>query len=723
MFKPQPVLFKLITVSLFIIVCQKSLLYSQGNLKGKVIDDNQEALAYANVLLLNSIDSSLIRGELTDDGGNYIFQAVDQGSYLISSSYLGYSDYYSEVINISNNQDLRMDDIILSEGVSLDEVQVVAKKALFEQKIDRLVVNVASSLTSAGGTALEVLEKSPGVIVNRQSNNISLVGKDGLSVMINGKLTYQPVESIIQMLEGMPSDNIESIEIITTPPANFDAEGNAGFINIILKERTDMGLNGNWSASVGYGRGETASANLGLNYRKDKLNIFSNYSYTRMAQEQFFYNYRKVDFENTITESEVSTNREPNENNHNIRLGLDYELSDNTIVGLLFGAYNNRWAMDANNFGMTTINNTLDSRLSLVNDEVNEWKHFMSNINIEQKIGSSGKLNLNLDYLLYEDDNPTNYTTEFFDADDVLLKLEETRSRKLTPINIKVAQVDYSNTINENINFLTGFKIASSEFTNDVSVEIKENNEWNFIDQFTNESDLKENILAAFASVDFKIKDNNTFKAGLRYEHTDSKLNTIKEGSVVDRQFGALFPSVFYSRKINDEQSLNLSYSRRITRPTFNDMAPFAIFLDPNTFFFGNASLQPAIANNYKVDYRLNSYMLSVQYSKEDSTISRFQDRVTLNTNQQAYEPVNLSNTENISANLSVPVYIGNNWTMQNNFLFLWSQTESYYDDDLIKLSNKSYNISTTQTWLLENDFSLELNAFYNSPSISGRST
>ncbi|MBT8232198.1 MAG: outer membrane beta-barrel family protein, partial [Bacteroidia bacterium] len=161
----------------------------------------------------------------------------------------------------------------------------------------------------------------------------------------------------------------------------------------------------------------------------------------------------------------------------------------------------------------------------------------------------------------------------------------------------------------------------------------------------------------------------------------------------------------------------------RITRPTFNDMAPFAIFLDPNTFFFGNASLQPAIANNYKVDYRLNSYMLSVQYSKEDSTISRFQDRVTLNTNQQAYEPINLSNSENISANLSVPIYIGNNWTMQNNFLFLWSQTESYYDDDLIKLSNKSYNISTTQTWLLENDFSLELNAFYNSPSISGRST
>jgi len=353
---------------------------------------------------------------------------------------------------------------------------------------------------------------------------------------------------------------------------------------------------------------------------------------------------------------------------------------------------------------------------------VNQWQHFMSNINLEQKIGDAGKLNFNLDYLLYDDNNPNNYLTNFLDADDQLLKTEQTRSSKFTPINIKVGQVDYSNSFDGGLNYSAGFKIAKSEFTNTVSAETLNDNVWEFEDQFTNKSDLKENIIAGFATVDFKINENNTFKAGLRYEYTDSKLNTDKEGSVVDRQFGQFFPSIFYSRKINDAQSFNLSYSRRITRPTFNDMAPFAIFLDPNTFFFGNASLQPATANNIKADYRLNSYMLSIQYSREDSTIARFQDRVNLSSNQQAYEPINLSNSENISANLSIPIYIGNNWTMQNNILVLYSQAESYYDDVLVKLSNTNYNISTTQTLLLNNDYSIELNAFYNSPSISGRS-
>lgn len=695
---------------------------SQQTISGNVTDASNQPMEFANVLLLNAIDSSLVKGDLTGLGGKYTFQNIIEGNYIISASFLGYNTVYSDAYEVNGSASIVINDIVLTEGVALEEVQVVAKKALLEQKIDRLVVNVANSVTSAGGTALEVLEKSPGVIVNRQSNRISLIGKDGISVMINGKLSYQPIESIVQMLQGMSSDNIESIELITTPPANFDAEGNAGFINIILKERTDLGMNGNWSASAGYGKGTTGSAGINLNYRKNKFNIFSNYNYTHAAQDQKFYNIRTVEFENNLTTSEITTNREPNENNHNLRLGMDYELSNNTIVGVLFGAYNNRWTMDAMNNGETTINNQVDSKLNLINDEVNQWQHFMSNLNVEQKVGESGRLNINFDYLLYEDNNPNNYTTDFLDSENKVLRTEQTRSSKFTPINIKVGQVDYNTTINESINFLAGFKMAVSEFTNDVSAETLIENEWRFQDQFTNQSDLKENIIAAFTSLDFKIKENNTFKAGLRYEYTDSQLNTIKEGSVVDRQFGELFPSIFYARKINEKQSLNLSYSRRITRPTFNDMAPFAIFLDPNTFFFGNASLQPAIANNFKADYRLNSYMLSIQYSKEDSTISRFQDRVNLSSNQQAYEPINLSSLKNISANISIPIYIGNKWTMQNNILLLWSQAESYYDDVLVKLSNKSYNLSTTQTFLLNNDFSLELNAFYNSPSISGRS-
>jgi len=454
------------------------------------------------------------------------------------------------------------------------------------------------------------------------------------------------------MLDGMSSDNIESLELITTPPANFDAEGNAGFINIVLKERTDIGFNGNLSVMTGYGEGGTGSSNLNLNYRKGRLNLFANYSFLYQAQKQVFYNYRSVTFQGENTISETTTDRDPQQINHNVRVGADFELSSKTTIGVLANAYNNKWTMDALNENVVTVDKVPFSNLNLTNSELNQWKHFLGNINLEHKINKYQKINLNYDYLAYEDNNPVDYFINYYDNQGALLTQEETRSRKFTPISIKVVQADYENSIDESLKFIAGMKAAFSTFENDVSTEVLESDDWEFLDEFTNKSDLDEKIYALYTSLDWSLSSKDMFKLGLRYEYTNSLLNTIKEGTVVDRQFGRLFPSVFYSRTIDDAQSVNFSFSQRISRPTFNQMAPFAIFLDPNTFFFGNAGLQPAISTNYKVDYRYKSYLLSVQYSVEDSTIARFQDRVDITTNQQALEPVNLSSTKNHMKNL-----------------------------------------------------------------------
>ena len=185
-----------ITVYVILFITLSSPIFSQS-ISGKVIDAKAEVLPYANILLLNALDSSLVKGELSDEQGNFRFEVSSNQAYLISASYVGYIDFFSEAILSNEEEDHNLNDIILSEGVSLDEIQIVAKKPLFEQKIDRLVVNVASSVTSAGGTALEVLEKSPGVNVNRQSGALSLIGKQGVVIMINGKVTYQPAESIV----------------------------------------------------------------------------------------------------------------------------------------------------------------------------------------------------------------------------------------------------------------------------------------------------------------------------------------------------------------------------------------------------------------------------------------------------------------------------------------------------------------------------------------------
>ncbi len=710
--------------SMLIFILFSQSLSAQNQVSGTVLDVSGTPISYANVLLLSPVDSSLILGSLSDENGFYTLKVKTEG-YLINVSMLGYKDHFSDLVQLENNTGMHiMPNVILREDSQvLGEVEIVGRKALFEQKIDRLVVNVANSLTSAGGTALEVLERSPGVLVNRQTDALSLIGKEGVVIMINGKQSYQPTSGILQMLDGMSADNIESIELITTPPANFDAEGNAGFINIVLKKSTDLGLNGNLVVSAGYGEGEVGSANISLNYRNNKLNVFSSYGFKYKAQLQDFYNYRKVIFEGNTTVSEVTTLRDPIQLNHNIRLGLDYEITDQTIVGFLLGAHNNKWTMDAMNEGRTKVNNILEEQVELTNDERNQWKHIMGNFNLQHKFTADSKLNFDIDYLVYEDENPNNYTTSYFDGENSLQKIEDTRSDKFTPINILVSQIDFETSLGDNVNFQAGIKGAYSTFTNDVSVDVLENSEWINVGQFTNKSDLEESIFAAFSSFDYKANEQNMFKFGLRYEYTDSQLDTEKEGPVVDRQFGKLFPSVFYSHTINDNNSLNLSYNRRISRPTFNDMAPFAIFIDPNTFFFGNAALQPAISDNVKVDYRHKSYLLSAQYSFEEGSIARFQDQVDVSTNQQAFSPINLKNTHVVSGTLALPFYIGDFWEMQNNFILVWQKINSDYNGEPFSLENTGYNLSTTQTFILPKDFSIELSGFYNSSGLFGRST
>ena len=219
---------------------------AQSKIYGKVVNVKDEPIEYANILLLKSKDSSLVKGVMTAHPGTYSFENIPRGKYLVTLTYTGFAQVYTkpfEVTESQNHIDLGTTKLEQKQ-VELASVTVLAKKPMFEQKIDRMVINVANSITSAGGTALEVLERSPGIIVDRQNNSISMNGKNGIVIMMNGRISHMPLASVVQMLEGMNSSNIERIELITTPPSNFDAEGNAGYINIVLKTNTMYGTNG-----------------------------------------------------------------------------------------------------------------------------------------------------------------------------------------------------------------------------------------------------------------------------------------------------------------------------------------------------------------------------------------------------------------------------------------------------------------------------------------------
>lgn len=687
-------------------------------ISGSIINNNNEAVPFANVLVLRASDSTLIKGGLSDDNGIFKLSSISTNSYFIKVSMIGFQSVDSEVFLLNKNITLKP--LVMVEGEALEEVLIESTKPLFQQKVDRMVINVESSIVSSGGTALEILERSPGVVVNRQGNSISLLGKDGVVLMINDKISYMPLDAVVQMLEGMPAGNIETIELITTPPANFDAEGNAGYINIKLKQRTDYGLNGSYSFTGGYGRGALTNDNINFNYRENKINLFGSYSFGLDKREQIFKANREFESEGILLGTNTTTFRDPTQRNHNLRLGLDIDFSEKLIMGFIVNGFDNKWTMDALNKSFNSEDGVPVSFVDLDNTEKNQLKHFGANYNIKYNFNTEEYISFDANYLFYEFDNPTTYVNSFFDENMELENQEELRSGKETPITTLVGQIDYSKTPNDKWKYEVGFKLTNSTFENDVIVEDLVNDVWVPDPSLTNKSELNESYYAAYGTFDYTINDKTSLKAGLRYEFTDSKLDTDTQGTVVDREFGVWFPSVFINRKISDDFSMNLSYTKRITRPTFNDLAPFVIFLDPTTFISGNAALQPAISNSVKYDLNYKSYFLSFQYTDEDGSIANFQEQIDETTGRLFFEAENLDYTRTFSISLGFPLKLAKWWRTQNNITYIMQKNRAFYNEEPIEQEISNFSANSTHSFKFNNSFSAELSGFYNGPSVFG---
>ncbi len=711
--KPTNIILLLFFILLYNIKAQSSYTIS-----GSIQESERVPIAFANVLLFKASDTTLVKGTLAQEDGLYKLENVSSGKYLVQGSMIGYKSTYSKPFDL--NFDYKVETIVLSGFEALDEVTVVATKQLFEQKVDRMVINVESSIVSSGGSVLEILERSPGVLVNRQSNGISLAGKDGVEIMINGKTSYVPASSIVQMLEGMSADNIESIELITTPPANFDAEGNAGFINIKLKKRTDLGLNGSYSLSAGYGDGETTSDNINFNYRKNKINLFGSYSFSLDKRAQIMSTSREYEEDGNLLFTKTVTNRDPRQRNHDMRLGLDIQATEKTIFGILVNAFDNRWSMDAFNESFDTENGIPTSFVDLDNMEINHLKHYGANFNVKHNFTKDKFISFDLDYLDFEYNNPTDYTNSFYDADRVFLNEELLRSRKNTPLNTLVGKFDYSNKINDKVKIEFGAKGTKNDFENDVSIEDLVNDVWVVDPSLTNMSQLDEKIFAGYGALDYSFTEKTSMKLGIRYEYTNTVLDTDTEGIVVDRQYGEWFPSIFLNRKFNDDLSMNVSYSRRITRPKFDDLAPFIIFFDPNTFLSGNASLQPAISNSAKYAINYKSYFLSFQYTNEDSSIANFQEYIDEDTGRLIFEASNLDFTKTFTTTLGFPLKISNWWRTQNNLTYVKQKVRALYNEEPIELSLGNFSANSTHSFKISNSFSTEVMGFYYGPGFFG---
>ena len=699
----------------FAIMFLSSAIFSvnaQSTINGKVVDTTGKLIAQANVLLLTPKDSSLVKGMLTKQDGSYAFENVTPGKYLIASSHTGFKNSFTPIFEIDDKENLKIQPIELDQAaLQLKDVTVTVKKPLYEQKIDRLVINVAGSITSSGSTALDVLERSPGIIVDRINNSLTINGKNGVVVMMNRKRNYMELSTVILMLAGIPSGNIERIEVITTPPANFDAEGNAGIINIVLKANPQFGTNGSFSVSAGYSKGEQNAGSLNLNHRKGKINVFGNYSFSRNHAKQLWTNYHAVTYRGKFMENYSESHRDFVVSQHDGQAGIDYEITKKTIIGALVSGNYRNWEMESNNTADVSINHQLDTSVKVVNNELHTTSNFGVNLNLQHTFEPDEKISINADYLDYKDNNPNIYVNDYYNSAGNFLYNENVKSSKRTPLIFWVGAIDYSKKISKKVDVEAGVKGTISKLNNDVRVSTLVQNDWVKDPLLSGYHNLNESIGAAYSSLTVAIDSATSLKLGFRYEYTKSNLGAPTEKNIVDRKYGNLFPSLFLLHTINEKNAVNFSYSRRIWRPGFSALAPWVIFLDPKTFQTGNPALQPAITDAINASYTYKNKILSVGYSYTADPIS-FQPKVDEATNKLISALTNGKSNKNGNINLSLPFKITKWWNMQNNISGYWNRSVTFYKAT-VKTESTTFSINTTQTFTLPKNMSLELSGFY----------
>lgn len=717
---------KYFTLLLFVVL-QQTIAHAQntGRLVVRVTDTKGNTIEGASAALLRAKDSVLIKTGFSDKNGQVELEQVKYGEYVLTITNTGYSRYYSPLITINEqNSQLSLADIsMVVAPAALGEVTVVSQKPFIERKLDRMIVNVENSIVAAGNSVLEVLERSPGVVVNQESS-INIKGKTGVIVMIDGKPSPLSGADLITYLRGIPASSIQSIEIITNPSARYDAAGNAGIINIKFKKDQRQGLNGSLSLSYGQGRYSKPNAGINLNYRKKNWNLFGSHSYSQPQLFTRFYINRKffnADREVISVFDQTSFIRQPLLSN-NSRVGVDYYLGKKTIIGALFNVnWNKNERHGSTNSVITHPDGTVDY-LTKTAIELGE-KRFngFGNLNFKHSFDSSGReLTADIDYGRFRATTLQDVFNENVNKDGALLNNNQLTTDQRGLITVKSLKADYVHPFSKTAKLEAGIK--SSLVTTDAEVNFYDivNGQPELDPENSNHFLYKENVNAAYVML-AKEFTKTDIQAGLRMEHTDTKGNQLTTGEQFSRSYVNWFPSLSVNQKIAEQHQLSLSYSRRIDRPSYRQLNPFRIFVDPYTYVVGDPALKPVFTNAYELSHTFKGkYITTLSFSKSKDVITDVfvQDD---NTRISYQAPANLQDFRIISLGTFIPLTVKKwmNGSLSANLF--WNKYESPFQGGNLSNDFFAWDARLNTTFRLgTKGWSAELNGFYQAKNAWG---
>ena len=696
---------------------------AQFQINGKILaKEGNAALQYATVSLLKVVDSSFVSGSVTDDKGEFELTAKE-GNYLVKTSLLGYEEYLSESINLSStNSKVQLPTIILPEkATTLEQVDIQSEKSTMTLGLDKRIFNVGQDLANTGANASEILSNIPSVTVDPEGN-VKLRGSSDVRILIDGKpsglINVKGGEGLRQLQGSL----IESVEVITNPSARYEAEGSAGIINIVLKKERKDGFNGSFEVTLGQPTNVGVAANI--NYRYKKVNFFINYGLNYRVQPNIADVYQEIYNGDTTLIQQQSKEGTFTGLNNNIRGGLDYFFNEKNILtaSYRFQRSDGRRLTDVRyDDYLNSLNSPLGSSIRHQDEKESEPYSEYAVTYKKLFVREGHELNVDLRYLNYWENSDQEFTETFFFPGELDSTTSRQNSLNDEYENQYLVQVDYVQPIGEDGKFEAGLRSSFRDMKNDYLVtDQNELGEWIVNPQFDNVFLYNENIHALYSILGNK-QGKFSYQVGLRAELTDIKTELEKTNEINPRNYTNFFPSAHLSYHLPGNNDIQISYSRRVRRPTYRELSPFITLSDRRNFFSGNPDLNPEYSHALEIGhlkyFEKGSLASSIYYRNSTSTIQSIRrfDSEGLTTRV----PENLNGQQSFGAEFAFGYNLYKWWKFDASFNFYRAITDGKNIDATFSSDTYSWFARQTSKFTLPKQFSIQLRGNYNAPELT----
>lgn len=710
-----------IIIILILLLSITAITKGQSSINGTVKDNYNKPLQSVTVSLLKAKDSVLVTLAISDKEGKFSFNNNKEGNFLLGYSIVGFENKYSENFTLSG-QPIDVKTVTLEPVAgNLKGVTVSSKKPMIEVRADKTIFNVESSITAQGSNALEMLQKSPGVQVDN-NDNITMKGKTGVKIYVDGKMMQLDTKDLAAYLKSINSNDIEAIEMISNPSAKYDASGNAGIINLRLKKNKKYGTNG--SVNLGFVQGVTPKGNgsVNLNYRDKKVNLFGNVGGNIGQYENVLKLYR---IQKDTLYDQKSTNYN-NDKSVNVKAGADYFINNNSTIGVMattnFSDNKGGSVSNARIFYVPTgiYQRTLAAKNSIPGSRTN------ANFNINYRYADTAgrEVNFDADYGLFRGSGRSTQPNNYLDANNNLISRIVYRNYTPTDINIYTAKIDAEQKLGKG-KFGYGAKTSfvTTKNTFDFFIEDAQGYPEKQLKK-SNKFKYDENVNAAYINYQQQLNEKWSLQVGLRGEQTNSKgLLTRADDSVqadnkVKRNYLDVFPSSALTWNINQKHTLNLTYSRRIDRPTYQDLNPFENKLDELTYEKGNAFLRPQYTHNIELTHTFKG-MINTTFGY--SYVKDYATQATDTTKNATFvQQKNLEKQQILSFNIGSPLTIKSWWNGYVNFWANYQMFDGKIGNNAVNENVPSYGAYMQHTFTLGHDYTAEASGWFSGPSVWG---